>query len=96
MRLFPQVFLLLYLATLAHSHTCTTAMNNNWLTDYAWVNCFEASDGNMIGNSIGSLNIGPFGSPGQNANWDIDYNTNIAWLNNPVSVTQYWTYSNFV
>ena len=71
-------------------------MNSNWLKNPVWANCFEASDGNMIGYSDGSLYNGPWGSPNQYASWNIDYNNNIAWLDNPVSVRQYWDYTSNV
>lgn len=77
--------------TQTHAYSCSTAMNNNWLTAYSWENCYQAGDQNIIGSSVGSLGANNYW--GHVANWDYDYNNWITFIYH-TGAWQRWNYRN--
>lgn len=73
------------------SYSCLTAMNNNWMTSNDWARCYESSNQNIIGHTVGSLSAASYW--GQTASWDYDYNNYITFLYQ-TTVTQRWGYRN--
>jgi len=61
------------------------------MDSYTWDNCYQASDGNVIGHTIGSL--GPNDFWGTTANWNYDYNNYITFIHQ-TSRWQKWGWRN--
>lgn len=78
------LILLCCLARVGSGYTCGQVVNNGWVNSYGWGNCYQASDGNVIGTSHGSLTDCFWWGC---ASWNYDYNGDISFM---YSGSTYW------